>query len=256
MKKFIRLVLPFLAIGMLSGCDLIKIDNGGGGNNNKAAYAIADPDFSERQIADKESVTYEDLFNLHNKVSISVEVDREEMQKINDDNVYSGDFDTIKPETYHLAKKFTLTLVNGSNSYTWELENVGIRQKGNTSRKPIFEKNGKLYNKNHFKFNFQETFDNPAKYSAEFIEAHGNQEYKNREILGLSGIDIKWNKTDDTTHLKEIYSNMLLRSAGIMAQHVGLSTMKMIYDGDKEANFGLCYIYEQERQNQDAHGRR
>ena len=38
---------------------------------------------------------------------------------------------------------------------------------------------------------------------------------------------------------------MALRSAGILTQRVGLSTMKMNYDDNKTADFGLCYIYEQ-----------
>ena len=70
-----------------------------------------------------DEVTYEDLFNLNNKVEITIDVDKAEMQKINDDNVYAGQFDSIKPETYHLAKKFTLVLHNGNKEFKWELEN-------------------------------------------------------------------------------------------------------------------------------------
>ena len=191
-----------------------------------------------------DGVTFDDLFNLNNRVEIRIDVDKSEMQKINDDNVYGGDFDSIKPETYHLAKKFTLILHNGNKEFKWELENVGIRQKGNTSRKPIFKENGDIYNKNHFKISFDETFKDKNMYDDAFISAHGNKAYKDRELLGLSGLDIKWNKVDDSTHLKEIYSNMMLRSAGIMAQHVGLATMEMHYDNNKVADFGLCTIYE------------
>ena len=245
MKRVTKLLLPLIAVGVLSACDFFNVLPSSGEGDEGKKYEIADPDLTERIIPNKESVTYEDLFDLHNRVEITIDVDREEMQKINDDNIYAGQFDSIKPETYHLAKKFTLCLTNAGNTYTWELENVGIRQKGNTSRKPIFEPNGKLYNKNHFKISFDETFDDTAKYDADFIEEHGNDAYKNRELLGLSGLDIKWNKTDDTTHLKEIYANNMLRSAGIIAQHVGLGTMRMVYDETKVADFGLCYIYEQ-----------
>ena len=108
-------------------------------------YKIDAPDFSFAQRNSIEEVTFDDLFNLHNKVEITIDVDRSEMEKINDDNVYGGDFDSIKPETYHLAKKFTLVLHNGEKEFKWELENVGIRQKGNTSRRPIF-KEGEIYN--------------------------------------------------------------------------------------------------------------
>ena len=207
-------------------------------------YKIDEPSFSFVQSNNIEEVTFDDLFNLNNKVEISIDVDKSEMQKINDDNVYGGDFDNIKPETYHLAKKFTLSLYNGDKKFTWTLDNVGIRQKGNTSRKPIFDNNGDISNKNHFKISFDETFTDTNMYDSEFITKYGNKSYKDRELLGLSGLDIKWNKVDDSTHLKEIYSNMILRNSGIMAQHIGLATMQMHYDNNKVADFGLCNIYE------------
>ena len=210
----------------------------------ESKFEIKNPDFRFTQRNSIEEVTFDDLFNLNNKVEITIDVTREEMQKINDDNIYGGDFSGIKPETYHLADKFTLVMHNGENEFKWELENVGIRQKGNTSRKPIFRDNGDIYNKNHFKVSFDETFLDTEMYDASFKEAHGNIEYKDRELLGLSGLDIKWNIIDDSTNIKEIYSNMMLRSAGVMAQHTGLATMKMKYDGDKVADFGLCLIFE------------
>lgn len=268
MSKFKpTLLLSLLTLPALVGCDLLNAlptnnkpteeqqPQEGGGNDAgtdpgtdpetvKDLFKIKSPEFGFTQRNTIEEVTFHDLFNLNNKVEITLDVDREEMQKINDDNVYGGDFDSIKPETYHLAKKFTLVLHNGDKDFTWEFENVGIRQKGNTSRKPIFRDNGDIYNKNHFKISFDETFRDTSMYDEAFISEHGNKAYKDRELLGLSGLDIKWNKIDDSTHLKEIYSNMMLRSAGIIAQHTGLATFKMRYDNDKVADFGLCNIFE------------
>ena len=250
MKKH---VFPFLTAILLmpfmTGCSFTQEENkeenkDNGSNTPVVTYKINDPDYSFAQRANQDEVTFEDLFNLNNKVEIVIEVDRSEMQKINDDNVYGGDFDSIKPETYHLAKSFKLTLHNGSKVFEWSFENVGIRQKGNTSRKPIFRDNGDIYNKNHFKISFDETFTDTSMYDSSFIAQYGNESYKDRELLGLSGLDIKWNKIDDSTHLKEIYSNMILRSAGILANHVGLAMMEMHYDNDKVANFGLCSIFE------------
>ena len=256
-KHSFSILFTLFIVPVLAGCSLFNgwgsnknnNNNDSGDNNNtnitpSATFKINDPNYSFVQRNSKEEVTFDDLFNLNNRVEITIDVDKSEMQKINDDNVYGGDFDSIKPETYHLAKKFTLVLHNGSKEFKWELENVGIRQKGNTSRKPIFTSSGDIYNKNHFKISFDETFKDKNMYDSAFIAQYGNKDYKDREILGLSGLDIKWNKIDDSTHLKEIYSNMILRSAGIMAQHIGLATMKMNYDGGKVADFGLCSIYE------------
>ena len=257
-KRILPFIISTFVTLTLTACDFLnpkKNDNNpsGGGSNNPSGdegqpsekYHIADPDTSFVQRNSKEEATYDDLFNLNNKVEITIDVDNSEMQKINDDNVYGGDYDSIKPETYHLAKKFTLKLTNGTKVFTWELENVGIRQKGNTSRKPIFKDNGDLNNRNHFKISFDETFSDKEMYDDAFIAAHKNKEYKDRELLGLSGLDIKWNKVDDSTHIKEMYSNLILRSAGIAAQRVGLGMMEMNYDGGKTADFGLCTIHEQ-----------
>ena len=209
----------------------------------QSIYQVKDPEYGFIQRTSKEEVTYEDLFNLHNKVEIQIDVDREELQKINDETNYGG-FASNKPETYHLAKKFTLTLHNGDNEFVWEVENVGIRQKGNTSRKPIFWSNGEVRNQNHFKISFDETFTDPEMYSPSFIAEHGNPEYEDREFLGLTGIDFKWNKMDDLTHVKEVYSSKLLRSAGILVQHIGLCTVKMAYEEGEAADFGLCTLFE------------
>lgn len=266
-KRKLITFLSLLFIPSLAGCDVLEEiipsesdqnsngdssqkegEEGGKGDNTpepeSSSYKIKAPDFSFKQRNNIEEVTFDDLFDLHNKVEITIDVDKSEMQKINDDNIYGNDFGNIKPETYHLAKKFTLVLHNGDKDFKWEFENVGIRQKGNTSRKPIFTEDGEIYNKNHFKISLDETFTDTAMYDSSFIETYGNNEYKDRELLGLSGLDIKWNKIDDSTHLKEIYSSMMLRASGVMSQHVGLATMKMRYDGNKEANFGLCNIFE------------
>lgn len=250
--------LLFLLIPLLTCCNIIPINNGSdtdsgsgdGGDNNPPIinptgdYSILEPNYDQPIRTSKSEVTYEDLFNLNNKVDIRIDVDKSELQKIHNDNVYGGDFDSIKPETYHLAKKVTITLVNKDNTFTWEYENVGIRQKGNTSRRPIIKDNGEVSNKNHFKLSFDETFTDTEKYDSSFISQYGNEDYEDRDFLGLTGLDIKWNKTDDRTHLKEIYASMMFRSAGVIHQQIGLSTMKMHYDDDKVADFGLCYIYE------------
>ena len=155
-------------------------------------YKIKEPDFSHATRNNIEEVTFDDLFNLNNRVEIIIDVDKSEMQKINDDNVYGGDFSSIKPETYHLAKKFTLNLYNGDKKFTWELENVGIRQKGNTSRGRILD--GNRINLRHYKLSFEETFDDeytetPKTWTSE--DAKSVRE--DRDFFGADKIDIRWN---------------------------------------------------------------
>ena len=50
---------------------------------------------------------------------------------------------------------------------------------------------------------------------------------EDREFLGLSGLDIKWNKNYDSTHIKEIYSSYLYDAAGLMANSIGLTELNI-----------------------------
>ena len=199
---------------------------------------ILDPDFSPVIRNNKSEVTYNDLFNLNNKVSIDIDIARSELELIQEDNNKGA-----KPEMYRVANKVTISLVNGENTFTWEFDKVGIRQKGNTSRQSIF-KDDKVNTHNHYKLSFDETFTDTTMYDAEYISLYGDPDLEDRDFLGLSGLDFKWNKNYDQTHIKEIYATDMFRAAGVMVQHAGLATIKMHYDNDQVANFGLCTLYE------------
>ena len=140
-----RMKLLLLSAGMilplLSGCNLFKFNNqsesekGGTSQNSgtsqgegtqKEIFKIENPKYDCPVRASKDDVVASDLFNLKNKVSISIDIDRSELQKLEEDMDYEAG---NKPETYHLAKKVTISLKNGNNTFTWELNNVGIRQK-------------------------------------------------------------------------------------------------------------------------------
>ncbi len=251
--KHFWLSLLLISPLLLSGCDVFSassvFNNQSGntlsGSSNKDApqsgylYSITKPNLKEVIRNNQNEVTYEDLFNIHNKIDIEISVSREEMEKIAQDNEL-GD----KPDMYRLVDNFKLTMQNGTNTFVWEIPNVGIRQKGNTSRRDIF-KDGEINTHNHFKLKFNETFNDATIYDQTFIATYGNDAYDKRDFLGLDGLDFKWDKNDDTTHIKEMYTNEIYKACGVMAQHVGLATIKMKYDSNKEADFGLCYIYEQ-----------
>ncbi len=201
------------------------------------------PDFTTRKINSKEEVVFEDLFNLGNKVSIEIDIKDEELQKL------QKDYETgYKSEVYHIADKVTITLKNYNNTFTWEFDQVGIRQKGNTSRKDIF-RDGRIDGLNHFKLSFDETFDNPEKYGKDVIDWTNKEADKllreERDFLGLPGIDIKWNKNYDSTHIKEIYASYLYDAAGLMSNSIGLTEMVINQkDQNRKYDFGLCTLFE------------
>lgn len=205
---------------------------------------LVNPDFSTRKILSKEEVKYTDLFNLGNRVKIDIQISDNELNKLQTDFEQEG-----KPNVYRVADKVTISLTNYENMYVWEYENVGIRQKGNTSRLDVLI-DDEINTENHFKLSFDETFDDTNLYTPEFIQEMktkmAGNDYSKREFLGLSGLDFKWNKNDDTTHIKEIYADYLYRAGGIISQHVGLSEISMIRKdhSNKVYSFGLCNLYE------------
>lgn len=223
-----------------SSPDGSSTSQGDASQSDQEEREIALPDFAAPAPirASKDDVVFEDFFNLHNHLSVSIDIDKEELEKIQQDNERGH-----KPEVYRYAKKVTISLVNGDNTFVWELEDVGIRQKGNMSRDRIFYGDD-LNTNNHYKLSFDETFTDPEMYDADFIALHGDEARGDREFLGMTGLDFKWNRNWDSTHIKEIYANELYRACGVLAQRVGLSTLTIDY-GDKIADFGLCFVYEQ-----------
>ena len=210
---------------------------------DSSSIKLKSPDFTTREIPNKESVTYQDLFNLGNEVSISIDIEDSELRKLQEDLEYYTNTH-CKNQLYRHVKSVTITLKNFSNTYSWTFEDVGIRQKGNTSRKdywPILNSSGDIGYLNHFKLSFDETFDDDA-YGSDKVDWSSDPEglalRKDREFLGLTGLDLKWNKNYDATHIKEVYASKLYKAAGLISQNTGLSNFE-INQVDKNQTFDM-----------------
>lgn len=216
---------------------------------DSTSITLASPDFTTREIPNKDAVKYDDLFNLGNQVSISIDMEDEELEKLQED-LQNYEWYGNKNQLYRRCRSVTITLKNYSKTFSWTIEDVGIRQKGNTSRKeewPIIE-NGEIVHLNHFKLSFDETFDDEA-YGDDRIDwtndAAGYKLRKDREFLGLTGLDLKWNKNYDATHIKEIYASKLYKAAGLISQNTGLANFEINQvDHDRSYDMGLYTIYE------------
>ena len=204
-------------------------------------FSFEEPNFETRVINSIDDVTFDDFFNLGNRIDIKAYVSNAELNYLAQDRQTGH-----KNQTYHRCDKVVITLKNSSNTFTWEYENVGIRQKGNTSRKEIFNGDGNL-NLNHFKLSFDETFTDTEMYSQSYINQYGNPDFDKREFLNsLSGLDIKWNKNEDRTNIKEIYSSYLYHAGGIVTSHIGLANFSIVEvdKNNKETSMGLCTVFE------------
>lgn len=263
MKKNIFFLIPILSLGLAS-CAITssqttneKTNEKESGNNNnnepvisdldlydKDAYkelTIKSADFSIPRLDTKSEASYYDLFNLGNKISISIDMEKTEMSKL------QADYETgYKSEIYRHCKSVTITMVNYDNTFSWTYEDVGIRQKGNMSRSNVYVDGEAQIT--HYKLSFDETFDDEEAYGSSAYDWTGReseyQERKNREFLGLSGIDIKWNRTFDATHIREVYASKIYKAAGVLSQEIGLSEFNLNIEGGKSYDFGLCTIYE------------
>lgn len=249
-----KLLTLISACFLLAGCGISNIEPSSPSNSsnnvdneeepsNDPKWAIKNPDATSCPIrAEKKDVVYTDLFNLHNRVSISVNVSNTELSKLEEDRSHGG-----KSEIYRIAANVTITLKNGNNTFEWNFDNVGIRQKGG-----VFSRSQVLYNvdqvntSNHYKLSFDETFTDKSIYGADFVNEHKDEykaAYKDRTFLGLSGLDIKYDRNADHTHIKEFYASELYRANGLIYQHVGLTEFE-IHNSHGDFDFGLCYLFE------------
>ncbi len=136
-------------------------------------------------------IVEQNIFNLNEVSSISVEVSLAQWNKL------LQNYDLNSANDKRIVTKFTFT----NRSGTTVLDSVGLRLKGNTSRRRPEGDNGELHNAvnpdwhhSHFGFDFSKYRD--------------AQRFK-----GLDKLNIKWFK-DDATYIREIYCYDLFRRFG------------------------------------------
>lgn len=183
-----------------------------------------------------EQKVFESLFDINNPVSIQISISDKELLKLQDDyNEYNSK--KSKSPIYRKADKVTITI--GDEVY--EIDEVGIRLKGNTSRVPVYDEYGNP-NLSHYKLSFNETFDDPDYYGDDaetWSSDEEKQARKDRTFATLKGLEMKWNKNYDNSYIREYYAYSMYRDMGILAQHVNLCST-----GLNGENYGVFNIYE------------
>lgn len=162
---------------------------------------------------------FEQLFSPDSKVTLKLYMEETEIAKLQQDHeTYSKQ--GSKSPIYRMAD-LEITISNAAGNYTYRIEQVGVRQKGNTSRSDFYDPAAGIYNLIHLKLSFQETFDDPAYYGADALEwsEQARKVRKDRTFATLEKIDLKWNKCDDSTYVKESYAYQMYRSYGVLAPH-------------------------------------
>ncbi len=183
---------------------------------------------------------YDALFDKKNHISLKLDISEGELAKMQRDYETYASFGSKSP-IYRMADLYvTITAPDGARLER-VIPQVGVRMKGNTSRQAFYSEEEGMYNLIHFKVSFQETFDDPAYYGADALlwEENDRQARKSRTFATLEKIDLRWNRNDDTTYIREGYAYDLYRAFGVLAP---MTTIASLDIGSDHA--GVYTLYE------------
>ncbi len=216
MKRIIAWLLTFGLIFSLTGCHMEESETEV--NNHGTPGDIYDPRLDEETLFDM-------LFDIHNQISLKLDMTQEELNKMQQD--YDRfDKNGGKSPIYRMGDlHITITVPDGT-SYSYTICEVGVRMKGNTSRTAFYSQEEGIYNLIHLKVSFQETFDDPDEYGADTKEWDDTMRKtrKNRTFATLEKLDLRWNRCDDSTYLKEHFAYATYREYGVPAPHTNLAS--------------------------------
>lgn len=225
-------------------------DGGGGGDvggetgdfefGDSVSYQN-DAFYKDYSAEDKE--LYYTLWKETTSISLQVDITPTELNYLNDQ---TGGSDEVR-NTY---RKCNLTItVNGKDYY---YEEVGIRMRGNTSRKTFCNPDGTIYYLTHFRFSLSETFDGEEYAAGKWGDDNyhdwtndpaGRAERKDRSFATMEKFYYKWNKNYDQTYIREIYANRMFQAYGILAPHITL-TQFCVKQASGMESLGVGNFYE------------
>ena len=182
---------------------------------------------------------YAQMFDINNKIEIEIDISDEELLKMQKDyEEYSSR--GSKSPIYREADVY-ITITTSNDSYTYYMEEAGVRMKGNTSRTSFYSEEEGITDLIHFKLDFQETFDDENYYGSSVkdwsLDPDSRDARKNRTFATLEKIDIKWNRNDDTTYIREYYAYETYRANGVLAPHTNIASVDVA--GEHQGVFTL-----------------
>lgn len=135
---------------------------------------------------------------------------------------------------------FPVTLEVIMNQKRFVYYEVGMRMKGNTSRKDFLDDEGNIYDSLNMKLSFNELWDTDeyAQFNLQKTWTKAtNPEWKKRDDrtfmgddtgkLGLKKIDIKWNKSRDDSLVIQPFIFSFFQKHGLISQNSTLTTLKL-----------------------------
>lgn len=208
MKRILRAFLFFCmgTVILLSGCR--------DSNTNDGQNAVNRDESGDAYIVGTDRLPYSDeeifeqLFDINNMIEIKIDISDEELYNIQRDYEKYQSKGSKSP-IYREASMY-ITIHTKKDSHTYYIDNIGLRMKGNTSRTDFYSKRDGQYNLIHYRVKFMDG-----------------------EFATLDNLELKWNRNDDSTYIREYYAYEMFRAHGILVPHVNLSTMEVggLYQG-------------------------
>ena len=195
---------------------------------------IINPDVDELTL-------FNELFNLENHISLYLDISNSELKKIQKDYEKYSSMGSKSP-IYRMADLHVSIIKPDGTQWKFIIEQVGVRMKGNTSRTSFYSDSNGMYNLVHFKISFKETFDDEEYYGSDALvwsDSAERKARKNRTFATLEKIDMRWNKNEDATHIRELYQYEIFREFGVLAPHTNLASVDVAND-----HAGVWLFYE------------
>ncbi len=215
--------------------------NNGGTTGEKIDITVPDETPDLDSFDPDELATFYAFFDPKNHVELHLDISNSELKKIQQDYERYSSRGSKSP-IYRMADLYvTITKPNGEKM-EYVIYQVGVRMKGNTSRTNFWDSSSGMYNLVHFKVSFGETFDEVEYYGSDALkwtDDAARKERKNRTFATLEKIDMRWNRNDDPTYIREHYAYEYYRSCGVLAPHTTLASLDI---GNDHA--GVWMIYE------------
>lgn len=180
-----------------------------------------DPPISGDELTEQK--LFDALFDIRNKVQLQLDMSGKELQKMQDD-YEKYDKNGSKSPIYRMADLYVTITTPENIQYSYKVPEVGVRMKGNTSRTDFYNSQDGIYNIVHLKLDFQETFDDEEYYGADVKvwDTDARDARKDRTFATLEKMDLRWNRCDDSTFMKEYFAFATYRENGVPAPHTNL----------------------------------
>lgn len=180
-----------------------------------------EPPVPGRELTEEE--LFGALFDIRNKVHLQLNMSGKELQKMQND-YEKYDKKGSKSPIYRMADLYVTVTTPENIQYSYTVPEVGVRMKGNTSRTDFYNSTDGIYNIIHLKLDFQETFDDEDYYGedAKVWDEDARDQRKDRTFATLEKMDLRWNRCDDSTFMKEYFAFATYRENGVPAPHTNL----------------------------------